>query len=320
MLGNLFSGLLSGLSGTDFKGGPISAVSNLLNDPYESWDKFQNGNTNEVNERSNQLTNQTNLEIASQNLGFQRENLEYQKALQQQIFDREDTAHQRTAQDMLSAGLNPLAMQGTNGAGEAIQTDALHNDFQHQPYYRQSAGNAAAAVMSLISSMSDMQTGNIQRDGLRLENDQQVLQNKMREAEYLNYLHDHGMSLDESGRPYFVEGSEPYTSRQRDKADVEMKERVNNYQARQGVNNQTDPKVNFITSALDAVQHNSTVQGAIDEIANGKDPVSAALGAVVGSVTDSTPEKKGWFKSWQERNAKRAGHYEKKSRFKSTGK
>lgn len=74
-----------------------------------------------------QLSNEV---IADQNLDFQRENLDYQKALQQQIFEREDTAYQRTVQDMRRAGLNPLSMQGTNGAGEAIATQPLNNQAQ----------------------------------------------------------------------------------------------------------------------------------------------------------------------------------------------
>lgn len=64
----------------------------------------------------------------SKNVQFQREKLAYDKQLQQQIFQREDTAYQRTADDMRAAGLNPLSMNGTNGAGEAIQTTAPQSD------------------------------------------------------------------------------------------------------------------------------------------------------------------------------------------------
>lgn len=87
----------------------------------KGWDQFKNGQTNTVNQQ-----------IAEQNLAFQRENFEYQKALQQKIFDREDSAYQRTVADMRQAGLSPLMMNGSNGAGEAIQTEPLHNDFQMQ--------------------------------------------------------------------------------------------------------------------------------------------------------------------------------------------
>lgn len=79
-------------------------------------------------------TNSTNKYIARQNLAFQRENLDYQKALQQQIFDREDSAYQRTVNDMRAAGMSPLLMSNQDAAGQAVPTEALHNDYQRIPY------------------------------------------------------------------------------------------------------------------------------------------------------------------------------------------
>ena len=93
--------------------------------------------TNEANKAITDSVNQTNKAIAEQNLGFQRENLEYQKALQQQIFEREDTAYQRTAADMSAAGLNPLTMNGTNASGDVVSTTPLNNDYQAQGYQAQ---------------------------------------------------------------------------------------------------------------------------------------------------------------------------------------
>lgn len=87
-------------------------------DSSAKLDRESNERIQEKNRESQEYINQTNLD-------FQRENLAYQKATQQQIFDREDTAYQRTVNDMRAAGLSPLTMNGTNGAGEAIQTSAL---------------------------------------------------------------------------------------------------------------------------------------------------------------------------------------------------
>ena len=56
-------------------------------------------------------TNEVNQEIAEQNLDFEKEKFEYDKALQQQMFEREDTSYQRTVNDMRMAGMNPLNMQ-----------------------------------------------------------------------------------------------------------------------------------------------------------------------------------------------------------------
>lgn len=82
------------------------------------------------NMRNTDKTNQTNKDIANQNLQFQNENLQYQKNLQKQIFAREDNAVQRRVDDLVAAGLSPtLAAGSAANAGQAIETQALHNDY-----------------------------------------------------------------------------------------------------------------------------------------------------------------------------------------------
>lgn len=117
-----------------------SAVSDIGNGISNVWDRFRNGETNVLNKQ-----------IAEQNLAFQQQNYEYQKALQQQIFEREDSAYERTANDMRNAGLSPLSMQGTNAAGQPIQTDGLHNDYQHSDLGNL---NALATVAQTLSSLA----------------------------------------------------------------------------------------------------------------------------------------------------------------------
>lgn len=159
-------------------------------------------------------TNQQNREIAEQNLGFQRENLDYQKALQKQIFEREDTAYQRTAQDMLAAGLNPLSMQGTNGAGEVISTSALNNNYQAQQAPSQITAEMKAAQMEkanggylsaavsqfndFLSTANQIQTGQLERDKLQQEVERQKLENDAlrinNDKDYLQAQKDYNMA------------------------------------------------------------------------------------------------------------------------------
>lgn len=69
-----------------------------------------------------------------ENLAFQREKLDYEKQLQQQIFEREDTAYQRSAQDAQSVGINPMAMTGLNGSGEVVPTTLPQSNVDYSQF------------------------------------------------------------------------------------------------------------------------------------------------------------------------------------------
>ena len=120
---------------------------------------------NQTMRDTNKETNQTNMAIANQNLGFQRSVLDYNKQLQQQIFNREDTSYQRTVADMRAAGLSPLMMQGTNGAGEAIALTAPNNSYQHTPlsdYKSPIDAFASLNPIGFLSSLEDLKAKRLQ--------------------------------------------------------------------------------------------------------------------------------------------------------------
>lgn len=124
--------------------------------------------TNAANLQSTRETNAINREIAEQNLQYQRDVLSYNKSLQQQIFNREDTAYQRTIADMRAAGMSPLAMQGTNGAGEAIAVTAPQNGYQQQPFM--STPNSLSDIASIFSLIGSIRLNNEQVESMRLQN------------------------------------------------------------------------------------------------------------------------------------------------------
>ena len=122
-------------------------------------------------------TNALNKQIADENLAFQKENLEYQKALQQQIFEREDTSYQRTAKDMLAAGLNPLSMAGTNGSGQVVSTNPLNNGMVYERPDTMNPNEALSAFSSMLSEIDSIRTGKLERDSLQSQIDRQKLEN-----------------------------------------------------------------------------------------------------------------------------------------------
>ena len=139
--------------------------------------------TNQANKDIAADTNATNKAIADQNLAFQRENLDYQKALQQQLFEREDTSYQRTVQDMRAAGLSPLSMQNTNGAGEVVSTNALNNDYQAQQSAPMQAYNPDFQLGFLGDIAQNYADQRLKRDELRTQQQVSMAQKDLIEAQ-----------------------------------------------------------------------------------------------------------------------------------------
>lgn len=98
-------------------------------------------------------------------MAFEREKYEYQKQMEQTQMQREDTAYQRAASDMRSAGLNPLTgvnpsqAQGTGvSAGNASPTASNSN-------------NVLGLIMSLVTKKMDLkQSSSIALQQLKEQN------------------------------------------------------------------------------------------------------------------------------------------------------
>lgn len=143
------------------------------------------------NETIAKRQNASNEKISDQNLAFQREKLQYDMDLQQQIFQREDTAYQRTVDDMRKAGVSPLAMQGTNGAGEAVATTAPHNDMQYD--YSSLINSNTALGQALASSLPTFESitqGLNNLSTLKEKNIENSFKEKSLQLDYANRLAD----------------------------------------------------------------------------------------------------------------------------------
>lgn len=69
-----------------------------------------------------EAANKLNAQLGQQNLALQREAFDYQKSLNAQTMQREDTEVQRHVKDLAAAGLSPLSDQ--SGASSSQQTSA----------------------------------------------------------------------------------------------------------------------------------------------------------------------------------------------------
>ncbi len=91
-------------------------------------------------------TNEKNFEL-------QKENLAYQKDLQNRIFEREDNSVQRRVNDLVKAGLSPTLAAGSSaGAGSVVSTSAP------QKKNNLEALSALASVKTLLAQQRRAQT------------------------------------------------------------------------------------------------------------------------------------------------------------------
>lgn len=100
---------------------------------------------------SQEEINDVNAEIA-------RENLAYQKAFNEQVFNREDTELQRRKNDAISAGFSPLAALGTGGGSAAVVSAPQQQITARSNVTGLSPFAAASALGNMISNFRDSTT------------------------------------------------------------------------------------------------------------------------------------------------------------------
>lgn len=135
---------------------PLSGLDSLFSGAENIWKGFTGQSSNE--------------KINAENVAMQQKNLDYQIALQQEIFDREDTAYQRTRADMYNAGLNPLSMKSTNSAGAVVPTQAPQKQFE--------SINSIPIITQALTELNSLSVGQAQRDNINAQTRSIDLQNK----------------------------------------------------------------------------------------------------------------------------------------------
>lgn len=140
------------------------------------------------------------------NRAFAEDERDYNRALQQQIFEREDTAITRQMNQLSQLGLNPLS-QNMSGlqAGSPVSASvapspssrggtALHNDFQSEGLI-----GMVSPLLNMVSGINDVMTGSKTRDALISQTDGQILQNQSQAIDNLIKANKNGIKIDDDG-------------------------------------------------------------------------------------------------------------------------
>lgn len=169
----------------------IGAVSALGSLGVGAYNAYQQSKTNKVN---NQLAQQT-MQLNQENNALNRDTLEWNKAmsqrdfdynrqLQERIFQREDSAVQRQVADNRAANLSPIAGIAGASAGQALEanTSELGQLNQNMTAPQMSANQLNIDFSSLSDLGKQIQQYEYNKDALKLKQQQLELEKSSNEA------------------------------------------------------------------------------------------------------------------------------------------
>lgn len=151
--------------------GIIAAVASIVVGAINYYSTKKTNKTNQTNVESTNESNKANVESTNKaNQEINQSQLDYQMAVQQQEWERNDTQYQRQVADLQAAGLSPLA--ATSGYGSGTTLGAPSQNSMQAPFAEafqaiapQLDGNAL--VQSILRSG---ELGETRRHNVKVEN------------------------------------------------------------------------------------------------------------------------------------------------------
>lgn len=108
--------------------GLIAAVASIVVGAINYYSTKKTNATNETNVQATNEANKSNVESTNKvNQEINQSQLDYQFAIQQQEWERNDTQYQRQVADLQAAGLSPLAATSGYGSGTTLGAPSQHS-------------------------------------------------------------------------------------------------------------------------------------------------------------------------------------------------
>lgn len=256
-------------------------------------------------------------EALEYNRAFAEDQRDYERQLQQIIFDREDTAIERQAQSLSNLGINPASvnMNGLN-AGQAVTPTSAPT----VPNYGGSAPHADKAmispnidlrlgdILSDVNMLDELNTRGIQRDLLRQQESAQRLDNQAKEIENIIKMDKYDISVDDEGnlilnKKYKYKDQDISNLEGRDKtSSTERNERENQHQQNYGTHDNSSTRSNDIADV--ARQMDRAVTGAQQLAENASNSSKQAGELIKESAKKKMSAAKEWINNGWEQDKK----------------